>query len=86
MPDSPATQREVEATMRTAPVVELTQAETFVDTGAAMAAVPTRNEDTSTTSDLRADIETSGEIIRKLRSFIQDVPRNQMDAQVFFSV
>jgi hypothetical protein len=54
------TQKEVEATMRTAPVELLTQAETFVETGAAMAAAPTRNEDTSTASDLRADIETSG--------------------------
>jgi hypothetical protein len=41
MPTSPATQREVEATMRTAPVVVLTQAETFDDTGAAMAAAAT---------------------------------------------
>jgi hypothetical protein len=76
IPVSPATQREVEATMRTAPVVEFTQAETFVDTGAAMATVPTRNEDTSTTSDLRADIETSREILGKLRSFMQDVHIN----------
>jgi hypothetical protein len=62
MPVSPATQREVEATMRTAPFVELTQAVIFVEAGAAMAADPTTNEETSTASDLRADIGTSGEI------------------------
>jgi hypothetical protein len=66
IPVSPATQREVEATMRTTPVVELTQAETFVETGAAMAADPTRNVDTSIASELRANIETSGENSGKL--------------------
>jgi hypothetical protein len=66
MPVSPATQREVEATIRTAPVVELTQAETFVDTGAASAADPTRNEDMNTASDLRADIEASRKFLEKL--------------------
>jgi hypothetical protein len=35
----------------------------FVDTGAAIATVPTRNEDTSTASDLREYMETSGENI-----------------------
>jgi hypothetical protein len=59
MPVSPATQREVEATMRTAPVVELTQAEIFVDTGAAMAAVPTRSEEMSNARRLREDKEAS---------------------------
>jgi hypothetical protein len=42
--------------MRTAPVELLTQAETFVDTGAAMAAVPTRRENTQIARALRADI------------------------------
>jgi hypothetical protein len=61
MPVSPATQREVEATMRTAPVVDLTQAETFVDAGAANAAVAARSAETRTPKCLREDMKTSCE-------------------------
>jgi hypothetical protein len=57
MPVSPTAHCEVEETMRTAPVVELVQTETFVDTGAAMAAVPTKKRDTSAARDLQADIQ-----------------------------
>jgi hypothetical protein len=64
MPVSPGTQRKVEATIRTAPVELLTQAEIFVDTGAAMAAVPTRSETARTPKYLSEDIETSGQCCR----------------------
>jgi beta-glucosidase len=84
MPVSPAIQREIELTMRTAPVELLTQAEIFVDTGAAIAAVPTRNEDTSTASDLQVDIGTSGRFLGKLRALMQDEPEKHIDAKVFF--
>jgi hypothetical protein len=56
---SPATQREVEATMRTVPFQLLTQAAIEVGAGAAMAAVPTRNEAARTPKYLSEDIETS---------------------------
>jgi hypothetical protein len=59
MPVSPATHREVLLTMRTTPVVELTQALTCVDRGAAKAAVPKRSEQKSAPRDLSEDIETS---------------------------
>jgi hypothetical protein len=56
MPVSPETQRAVELTIRTAPVVTLTQALTVVDTGAAMATVPTRTKDTNAVRVLREDM------------------------------
>jgi hypothetical protein len=61
MPVSPAIQRLVEVTMRTAPVDVLTHAEIFVETGPAMAAVPARNTETRTPKCLREEIETSYE-------------------------
>jgi hypothetical protein len=61
MPVSPATQSEVDATMRTAPVVVLTQAETMLDMGAAIAAVPAKSKAADNTRNLREDIGTSGE-------------------------
>jgi hypothetical protein len=64
MPTSPATQRKVVATIRTAPVDELTQAEIFIDTGAAMAAVPTRSEAARTPEYLREDIEPPGTVAK----------------------
>jgi hypothetical protein len=64
--------------MRTAPVVELTQAEIFVEAGAAMAAAPARNEYISTASDLRVNIETSGENSGKLPAFMQIYKRNSI--------
>jgi hypothetical protein len=59
MPVSPATQRESELTMRTAPVVVLTHAAIAVDAGAAMAAEPAISERPSAVTHLREDIETS---------------------------
>jgi hypothetical protein len=56
IPVSPVTQSETDATIRTAPVVELTQALTFVDAGAAIAAAPTKSENTQIARALRADI------------------------------
>jgi hypothetical protein len=50
--------------MRTAPVELLTQAEIFVDTGAAIAEVPARSAETRTPKCLREDMETSGELSR----------------------
>lgn len=47
--------------MRTAPVELLTQAEMFVDTGAAMTAVLPRSETARTPTYLREDIQTSGD-------------------------
>jgi hypothetical protein len=61
MPVSPATQSEVDVTMRTAPVVVLTQAETLLDVGAAMAAVPAKSKAADNTRNFREDIGTSGE-------------------------
>jgi hypothetical protein len=59
-------QSEVEATMRTMPVVELTQAETFVDTGAAIAGAIHRDRDTSPAKDLRVDMsDLRGEFLGK---------------------
>jgi hypothetical protein len=49
-------QRDVEMTIRTAPVDELTQAEIIDETGAAIAAVPTKSENTAIANDLREDI------------------------------
>jgi hypothetical protein len=53
MPVSPATQLEVALTMRTEPDVEFTHAATELVMGAAMAAVPARNEKISTPPHLR---------------------------------
>jgi hypothetical protein len=53
VPVSLAAQLEIELTMRTTPVVELTHAETELDTGAAMAAIPVRSEKISTPPHLR---------------------------------
>ena len=52
VPVSPATQLAVEVTMRTTPVVELTHAETELDTGAAIAAIPAKSEEISTPPQL----------------------------------
>jgi hypothetical protein len=60
MPVSPATHAAVEPTIRTAPVDELTQALTIVDTGAAKAAVPAKSNKTDIPRYFRDDIETSG--------------------------
>jgi hypothetical protein len=60
VPISPATQSEVEATIRTAPVVELMQAEMLVETGAAMTAALAKSEAARTPTFLSKDIETSG--------------------------
>jgi hypothetical protein len=64
MPTSPATQREVKATIRTAPVELLTQAEIFVDTGAAMAAVLAISDAARIPKYLSEDIETSWQCCR----------------------
>jgi hypothetical protein len=63
MPISPATQREIEATMRTAPVDELTQAETFEDTGAATAAVAKESKQEKTPRRLRENMDTSLQVV-----------------------
>jgi hypothetical protein len=60
VPISPATQSEVELTMRTAPVVVLTQAEIMVETGAAIAAVLANKLKPNTPRYLAENIETSG--------------------------
>lgn len=44
---SPATQLEIELTMRTSPVVGLIHAETELETGEAIAAIPARSEKTT---------------------------------------
>jgi hypothetical protein len=61
MPVSPGTQAAVEPTMRTAPVVELTQAAIMLDVGAAMAAVPAKSKAADNTRYFREDIGTSRE-------------------------
>jgi hypothetical protein len=85
MPVSPATQRDVEATIRTAPVALLTQAATVVDTGAAIAAVPTRSEDRTTVRDLRDFIiDLLGESWGELPAFIYGVNGNRNTRQELF--
>jgi hypothetical protein len=59
VPISPGTQKEVEATIRTAPVELLTQAKIFDDTGPAMAAVLARSVTARTPTYLSEDIESS---------------------------
>jgi hypothetical protein len=60
MPVSPGTtQKEVDATIRTAPVELLTQAEIFVDAGAARTGATASSEAARTPRHLREDIETS---------------------------
>jgi hypothetical protein len=49
--------------MRTAPVVELTQAETFVDTGAAIAADATKSKQERTPRRLREYMDTSRQVM-----------------------
>jgi hypothetical protein len=66
MPISPATQREVEATMRTAPVVELTQAETFEDTGAATAGAAANSKQEITPRGLREYMDSSIRVVLQL--------------------
>jgi hypothetical protein len=51
----------VDETMRTAPVVELTQPEILVETGAARAADPIKRETAKTLRVLRSNMETSKE-------------------------
>jgi uncharacterized NAD-dependent epimerase/dehydratase family protein len=63
MPISPATQSAVEVTMRTAPVLELTQAETFEETGAATAAVAIDSKQEKTPIRLREYMDTSLQVM-----------------------
>jgi hypothetical protein len=59
VPISPATQEDIEATIRTAPVELLTQAEIFDDTGPAMAGVLARSKKARMPTGLSEDIESS---------------------------
>jgi len=49
--------------MRTAPVEELTQAETLLETGAAIAAVPTESKQKRTPGRLREIMSTSEQVV-----------------------
>jgi hypothetical protein len=79
MPVSLAVQREVEVTMRTAPVVLLTQAAIVLVTGAAIAAVPMKSEDTTTVRDFQAFmIDLLGAFLGKLPAFVLSCTRKSL--------